>query len=98
MCRFEPSYLAVTICKDSESSAKGHRLPHDKKRLDSAYCNRGQKCKAASSEPERVELALRGGGCISNLGHAPPRGDGRGINLPPPLRASSARSKLPYVL
>ena len=45
VCRFEPSYLAVTICKDSESSAKGHRVPYDKKRLDSAYCNRGQKCK-----------------------------------------------------
>ena len=50
MCRFEPSYLAVTICKDYEISAKGHRVPHDKKRLDSGYCNRGQKCK------ERHEL------------------------------------------
>ena len=47
MCRFEPSYLAVTICKDSESSAKGHGVPYDKKRLDSAYCNRGQKCKGS---------------------------------------------------
>ena len=37
--------MAVTICKDSESSAKGHRVPYDKKRLDSAYCSRGQKCK-----------------------------------------------------
>ena len=46
MCRFEPSYLAVTICEDSESSAKGHRVRYDKKRLESAYCNRGQKCKA----------------------------------------------------
>ena len=56
MCRFEPSYLAVTICKDSESSAKGHRLPHDKKRLDSAYCNRGQKCKEESDTSRLVDV------------------------------------------
>ena len=47
MCRFEPSYLAVTISKDYEISAKGHGVPHDKKRLDSAYCSRGQKCKGS---------------------------------------------------
>ena len=35
----------VTIFKDSESSANGHGVPYDKKRLDSAYCSRGQKCK-----------------------------------------------------
>ena len=45
MCRFEPLYLAVTICKDYEISAKGHGVPPDKIRLDSVYWNRGQKCK-----------------------------------------------------
>ena len=58
MCRFEPSYLAVTICKDSESSAKGHRLPHDKKRLDSVYWNRGQKCKVVHWQHAEAEIEI----------------------------------------
>ena len=60
MCRFEPSYLAVTICKDSESSAKGHGVPYDKKRLDSVYWSRGQKCKGYSKDFPIDDLRGRG--------------------------------------
>ena len=80
MCRFEPSYLAVTICKDSESSAKGHRLPHDKKRLDSVYWNRGQKCKASAGAETTTPVVS------VSLGPAP---------HPPPSPVSAARALPP---
>ena len=85
MCRFEPSYLAVTICKDYEISAKGHGVPHDKKRLDSAYCNRGQKCKVLHLQRASVGMQALAGRDISLSAAL--------ANLPPSQQSATENSE-----
>ena len=60
MCRFEPSYLAVTICKDYEISAKGHGVPHDKKRLDSESLHIGTAQLMVRTDTQRASPSRRG--------------------------------------